>query len=55
MSQPKAVTSRLDTPFDLDLDDFAQEIVSPLDYMTQRDEPTLTKIDFDEIELALDF
>jgi hypothetical protein len=55
MSQPKALATRVEKPFEFDLGDFTQEIASPLDSVGQRDEPTLTKLDFDEIELALDF
>ena len=40
--------------FDLGLDDLTQEIDAPLEGIPTRDEPTLTKIDFDELEISLD-
>jgi len=40
---------------ELDLDELTQQIDAPLDDSDKRDEPTLTRMDFEEIELALDF
>jgi hypothetical protein len=41
---------------ELEIDDLAQEIDEPLgDHKDRGDEPTLTKIDFDESEISLDF
>jgi hypothetical protein len=41
---------------DLEVEDLTQEIDTPLaDYMRGRDEPTLSRIDFEDIEIALDF
>ena len=41
---------------DLEIDDLSQEIDEPLgDRNDRRDEPTLTKIDFEENEISLDF
>jgi len=41
---------------DLEIEDFTQEIDAPLaDYMRGRDDPTLSKLDFEDFELALDF
>lgn len=41
---------------DLDVDDLTQEIDEPLgDRKDRGHEPTLTKIDFDDNEIALDF
>jgi hypothetical protein len=53
MSEPKR---QVPAPvFDLGVE-LTQEIDSPFgDFMSRRDEPTLTKIDFDDIELILDF
>jgi hypothetical protein len=40
---------------DLQIDDFSQEIDEPFgDPQSRREEPTLTKIDFEENEIALD-
>ena len=40
---------------ELELDDWTQEIDAPLgDYMRGRDEPTLSKIDFEDVEIALE-
>ncbi|HLF09580.1 MAG TPA: hypothetical protein VJA26_00055 [Gammaproteobacteria bacterium] len=40
---------------ELDSDEITQEITAPLaDLLNRRDEPTLSQVDFDEIELALD-
>jgi hypothetical protein len=53
MSAPR---QRPDFAADLGVSDFTQEIESPFsESLVGRDEPTLTKIDFDDIELALDF
>ncbi|HEX5047880.1 MAG TPA: hypothetical protein VFX89_12245 [Gammaproteobacteria bacterium] len=41
---------------DLEIEDLAQEIDEPLgDGNDRRDEPTLTKIDFEENDVSLDF
>jgi hypothetical protein len=41
---------------DLELDDLTQEIDAPLvDQILHRDEPTLSKLDFEELEIAFDF
>jgi hypothetical protein len=40
---------------DLELDDLTQEIDAPLVDKLLRDEPTLTKLDFEDLEIALDF
>ena len=41
---------------DLELDDLTQEIDAPLvDQLLQRDEPTLSKLDIEELEVAFDF
>jgi hypothetical protein len=41
---------------DLEIDDLTQEIDEPLGERNDRsDEPTLTKIDFEENEISLDF
>jgi hypothetical protein len=53
MSTPR---QRPDLAAELDFTDLTQDIESPFsDLRFGRDEPTLTKIDFEEIELALDF
>jgi hypothetical protein len=40
---------------ELEIGDLTQEIDEPLsDHKDRRDEPTLTKIDFDESEISLD-
>jgi hypothetical protein len=40
---------------DLDIEDLTQEIDAPLDdLMHYRDEPTLSRLDFEDIEIALD-
>ena len=40
---------------DLELDDLTQEIDAPLDdVMHYRDEPTLSRLDFEDIEIGLD-
>jgi len=39
---------------ELDVDDLTQEIDASLEEFTRRDEPTLSKLDFEEIEIALD-
>lgn len=40
---------------DLDIEDLAQEIDAPLDdFMHYRDEPTLSRLDFEDIEIELD-
>ena len=41
---------------DLEIDDLTQEIDEPFGERSERsDEPTLTKIDFEENEISLDF
>jgi hypothetical protein len=39
---------------DLELDDLTQDIDAPLEKVPRDDEPTLSKVDFDELEIALD-
>lgn len=40
---------------ELGLEDLTQEIDAPLvDRLLDRDEPTLSKVDFDDLEIALD-
>ena len=40
---------------DLEVDDLTQEIDAPLDDLVgYRDEPTLSRLDFEDIEIALD-
>jgi hypothetical protein len=49
-------TSQRQPVADLQIDDFSQEIDEPLgDRQDRRDEPTLTKIDFEQEGIALDF
>jgi hypothetical protein len=53
MSEPKRKISEQPV-FDLGVE-LTQEIDSPFgDFLSRRDEPTLTKIDFEDIELLLD-
>jgi hypothetical protein len=40
---------------ELDIADLTQEIEAPLTDSRRRDEPTLSKVDFDELEIKLDF
>jgi hypothetical protein len=40
---------------ELDIADLTQEIEAPLNDLSRRDEPTLSKVDFDELEIKLDF
>ena len=43
------------TKLDLEIDDLTQEIDAPLDDLVRyRDEPTLSRLDFEDIEIALD-
>ena len=40
---------------DLEIEDLAQEIDAPLDdHMHYREEPTLSRLDFEDFEIALD-
>jgi hypothetical protein len=41
--------------YELDVGDLTQEIDAPLEDYLRRDEPTLTKLDFDELEINLEF
>jgi hypothetical protein len=40
---------------ELDVGDLTQEIDAPLEVLIRRDEPTLSKLDFDELEIKLEF
>jgi hypothetical protein len=40
---------------ELDVADFTQQIDAPFDDLRRRDEPTLSKLDFDELDLKLEF
>ena len=40
---------------DLELDDLTQEIDAPLVDQMLRDEPTLSTLDFEDLEIAFDF
>jgi hypothetical protein len=40
---------------ELDVADVTQEIEAPFADSNRRDEPTLSKVDFDELEIKLDF
>jgi hypothetical protein len=40
---------------DLDVADLTQEIDAPLEDFMRRDEPTLSRLDFDELEIKLEF
>ena len=40
---------------ELDIGDLTQEIDAPLEDIMRRDEPTLSKLDFDELEFKLEF
>jgi hypothetical protein len=42
-------------PRELDVSDLTQEIDAPLEDYMRRDEPTLSKLDFDELEIKLEF
>jgi hypothetical protein len=51
----KAPNSQRSFATDLELDDLTQEIDAPLvEQLLRRDEPTLSKLDFDDLEIALD-
>jgi hypothetical protein len=39
----------------LEVDDLTQEIEAPLEDFMGRDEPTLSKLDFDELDIKLEF
>jgi hypothetical protein len=56
MNDPKRkVRQQPQSTSEPDFSEFTQEIDSPLgDLINRRDEPTLSQIAFDEIELALD-
>ena len=52
----KAPNTQRSFATDLELEDLTQEIDAPLvDQMLQRDEPTLSKLDFEDLEVAFDF
>jgi hypothetical protein len=52
----QAPNSQRSIATDLELDDLTQEIDAPLvDKLLHRDEPTLSKLDFEDLEIALDF
>lgn len=56
MAEPiRSQSVPLPASVELDLDELTQQIDAPLDDSDKRDEPTLTRMDFEEIELALDF
>ena len=56
MNEPKRDLLGPQSALELDSSELTQEIDSPLDDFTVvRDEPALSEVDFDEIELALDF
>jgi hypothetical protein len=40
---------------ELDVSDLTQEIKAPLEDFMHRDEPTLSKLDFEELEIKLEF
>jgi hypothetical protein len=42
-------------PRELDIGDLTQEIDAPLEDYMRRDEPTLSKLDFEELEIKLEF
>jgi len=52
MNAPKS--SRIPRQSDLEGQDLSQEIDAPLEDREYRDEATLSRIDFDEVEFALD-
>ena len=52
MNAPKS--SRLPRQSDLEGQDLTQEIEAPLEDREYRDEATLSRLDFEEIEFALD-
>jgi hypothetical protein len=45
----------LQREIELDVSDFTQEIDAQLDDFLRRDEPTLSQVDFDELEITLGF
>ena len=47
-------SSRVPRQSDLEGQDLTQEIEAPLDDHAYRDEATLSRLDFEEIEIALD-
>jgi hypothetical protein len=52
----KAPNSQRSLATDLELEDLTQEIDAPLvDQFLQPDEPTLSKLDFEDLEIAFDF
>ena len=56
MTEPiRSQSVPLPTSVELDLDDLTQQIDAPLGDSGNGDEPTLTQMDFEGIELALDF
>lgn len=52
MNAPKS--SRLPRQSDLEGQDLTQEIEAPLEDREYRDEATLSRLDFEEVEFALD-
>jgi hypothetical protein len=52
----EAPNSQRSSATDLELEDFTQEIDAPLvDQLLHRDEPTLSKLDLEDLEIAVDF
>jgi len=48
-------SQRAPANLDLEVEDLTQEIDAPLDDFTRyQDEPTLSRLDFEDIEIALD-
>ena len=47
-------TRRAPAHLDLGVDDLSQDIDAPLDERAYRDETTLSRIDFEDAEIALD-
>jgi len=52
MSAPKS--SRIPKQSDLEGQDLTQEIEAPLEDAQYRDEATLSRLDFEDVEIALD-
>lgn len=49
-----APSRKIDRAKELELDDLTQEIDAPLeDYVQSANEPTLTKLDFDDVDIDL--
>jgi len=48
-------SQRAPANLDLEIEDLTQEIDAPLDDLTRyQDEPTLSRLDFEDLEIALD-